>query len=460
MTRKSSISFYGGVGGATGANFLFSIGRRDEKPLRVLVDCGLFQGSSFAGEENRKTFAYSPASIDLLMVTHAHSDHIGRIPKLVKEGFRGPIYSTPETREIAGLMFDDALAIMRRESSDRKEGVLYEKDDVARAFLQWKTVEYGVPLEITTEVTVVARDAGHILGSAFFVFERDGRRAVFSGDLGNSPSLLVRDTEPLLRATYLVTESVYGDRNHEDKLTRREKLKDAVLRAIEQKGVLVIPAFSLERSQEILYELNNMVEENEIQSIPVFLDSPLAIKVTAVYKKMKRDFKSSVQSEIASGDDIFNFPRLRFTATHLESTKIDLVQNPKIIIAGGGMSEGGRVIGHEKNYLPDPRATVLLVGYQAAGTLGRSLLEGAREVYITGEKVQIHARIMSISGYSSHKDSDHLVEFIANSADTLQKVFVVMGEPKSSMFLAQRIKEELGVEAIYPELGSTAGVEF
>lgn len=460
MTDKSSLSFYGGVGGATGANFLFSIVRTNEKPLRVLVDCGLFQGDRFAGEENRKAFAYDPASIDALFVTHAHSDHIGRIPKLAKEGFRGSIYSTPETREIAILMFDDALAIMRRESSDRKETMLYEHDDVARALLQWKTVGYDVPLEISAGVTVVARDAGHILGSAYFVFARDGKRIVFSGDLGNSPSLLLRDTQPLERADYLLMESVYGDRNHEDKSRRRENLKQAVLRAIRQKGVLVIPAFSLERSQMILYELNKLVENGSLPAIPVFLDSPLAIKVTAVYRKMKHDFKKSVQSEIASGDDIFNFPRLKFTVSHQESQKIDLVQNPKIIIAGGGMSEGGRVIGHEKNYLPDPKATVLLVGYQAAGTLGRRLLEGVDEVTIVGETVPVRAKILSVMGYSSHKDSDHLVEWVSTSADTLKKVFVCMGEPRASMFLAQRIKEELGVGAIYPELGSTIEVEF
>ncbi len=460
MSNNSSISFYGGVGGATGANFLFSIARNAGEPLRVLIDCGLFQGDSYAPEENRKDFLYEPSTVDALFVTHSHTDHIGRIPKLVKSGFRGPIYSTKETRAIAELMLDDALRIMRRESFDRNGEILYEKEDVSKTFEAWRTIEYGVALEIADGTTVTAHDAGHILGSAFFVFERNGCRTVFTGDLGNSPSPLVRDTETLERANYLVTESVYGDRNHEDRATRREKLRGAVMRAIEQKGVLVIPAFSLERSQVILYELNNMVENNEVPSIPVFLDSPLAIKVTEVYRKMMQDLKQSVQSEIASGDDIFNFPRLKFTESHQESSKIDMVQNPKIIIAGGGMSEGGRVIGHEKNYLPDARNTVLLVGYQAAGTLGRALLEGEKEVKIAGEKVSVRANIMSVMGYSSHKDSDHLVEFVAGSADTLKKVFVVMGEPKASLFLAQRLRDELGVDAVYPELGSTVEVEF
>lgn len=459
MNKKSSITFCGGVGNATGANFLFEVSG-DSKPLRVLIDCGLVQGSQYAMDENRKPFSYNPADVDALFITHAHTDHIGRIPKLVKEGYKGPIYSTPETRAIADLMFADALNIMRREDSDSSREPLYDAPDVAAAFSQWHDLPYHKPFALPGGVSVTAKDAGHILGSCFFEFERGGRKAVFSGDLGNTPSLLVRDTEALQGAHYLVIESVYGDRNHEGRAERREVVRKAVLHAIEKKGVLIIPAFSLERSQMILYELNNMVEGGEVPALPVFLDSPLAIKVTSIYRQMKHSLKQSVLDEISSGDDIFNFPKLKFTTTSHESHKIDMVHNPKIIIAGGGMSEGGRVIGHEKNYLPDERNTVLLVGYQAAGTLGRSLSEGAKEVVIQGEKVAVNARIMMVSGYSSHKDSEHLVEFVENSADTLKKVFVAMGEPKSSLFLAQRIKDELGVTAVYPELGSTHEIEF
>ena len=459
MNEKPTITFLGGVGSATGANFLLKF-PESPRPLSILVDCGMFQGDRYATEENQKPFALDPAAIDFLFITHAHADHIGRVPKLIKDGFRGPIYSTPETKIISEIMFDDMATILEREAADRGVTPLYSRSETAQALRQWDVIPYHNSFSLPNGVTVTPKDAGHILGSAYFEFARNGQKLVFSGDLGNTPSPLVKDTEPLVGAKYLLVESVYGDRNHEDREHRVEKLRNVVLDSIKRNGVLIIPAFSLERSQVILYELNNLVEEGKIPSIPVFLDSPLAIKLTAVYKRLKHDFKPSVQQEIASGDDIFKFPRLQFTQTSQQSHHIDFVQNPKIIIAGGGMSTGGRVIGHEKNYLPDARNTILLVGYQAVGTLGRALFEGSKTVSINGEEVPVRAHIDMINGYSSHKDSDHLVEFIAGSRETLKQVFTVMGEPKSSLFLAQRIRDELEIEAIYPEQGSTYTLDF
>lgn len=457
--NRTTIVFAGGVGTATGANFLLNV-PADPKPFSLLVDCGLLQGETYATEENHKPFPYDPARVGALFVTHAHADHIGRIPKLVREGFHGPIYSTPATRELAAVMFDDMLKIMTHEARDRGTEPLYGSRDVSAALSQWHDLPYHKTHELGDGFSVIAKDSGHILGSAYFQFSRNGRSIVFSGDLGNSPSILLRDTEPLIGATYLVTESVYGDRNHEGKEDRREKLRQALQRAIERKGVLIIPAFSLERSQDILYEINDFVERGGLPSIPVFLDSPLAIKVTEVYRKMERNFNVSVRARIASGDDIFKFPRLKFTASVQQSERIDFTPNPKVIIAGGGMSQGGRVLGHEREYLPDPNAEVLLVGYQAVGTLGRQLQNGAKRVTINGKEVAVRASVSFISGYSSHKDSDHLVEFIGGSAGTLEEVFVAMGEPKSSMFLAQRIKDELGINAVYPELGSTYEIKL
>ncbi len=252
-------------------------------------------------------------------------------------------------------------------------------------------------------------------------------------------------------------ESVYGDRNHEPKDERRKKLKKIIADAINGKRCLIIPAFSLERTQMILYEMNEFFQNNELPSLPVFLDSPLAIKITKVYEKYSSYFNEMVRKEIAAGDDVFKFPRLKSTPLSQDSARIDMTANPKIIMAGSGMSSGGRIVHHEKDHAGDPHATILLVGYQALGTLGRQLEDGAPQVTIHGQLINVKARIEKIEGYSSHKDSDHLVEFVekANESKKLKKVFVVMGEPKASMFLAQRLHNELDVNAVYPEYGST-----
>ncbi len=248
-------------------------------------------------------------------------------------------------------------------------------------------------------------------------------------------------------------ESVYGDRNHETREARETMLTDVINRTIKRGGALVIPAFSLERTQVLLYELNRLVECNLIPSVPIFVDSPLAIKVTAIYKASKNYFNDHVQEEIREGDDIFNFPRLKYSMSGQDSMAIHKTPNPKIILAGSGMSAGGRVTHHEINYLPDPRSTILLVGYQSVGTLGRKLQDGVKKVSINGQEVDVKAEIETIHGYSSHKDSDHLVEFVGSTKETLKKVFVVMGEPKASLFLTQRLRDYLGVDALYPERG-------
>jgi len=445
---KLSITFCGGVGFATGSNFLL---QSPEK--KILIDCGLFQGGSVAHELNRAAFPYDPFSIDILLITHAHADHIGRIPKLVKEGFRGIIYSTPETKKISEIMLDDTVKIIDGES--RKEGVLplYEKKDVTQALGLWKEISYHTQTDIGGGFNVYLKDAGHILGSTMYEIKYGGKKIVFTGDLGNSPSPLLKDTESITDADYLIMESVYGDRNHEPKDERRNKFKEAVLDVIKRNGTLVIPAFSLERTQVLLYELNNMVEDGEVPSIPVFLDSPLAIRLTGVYKEMKSDFNAPVQGEISAGDDIFNFPKLKMIVHSNDSGHLHQKNNPKIIIAGGGMSQGGRVVSHEQFFLPDPKNIILLAGYQAAGTLGRQLADGVKEVSINGERVSVKAEVRMVSGYSSHKDSDHLISFVESTAPTVKTVFVVMGEPKSSIFLVQRLRDYLGVNALYPEKG-------
>ena len=289
-------------------------------------------------------------------------------------------------------------------------------------------------------------------------------KILFTGDLGNSPAPLLRDTEPVGDVDYLVMESVYGDRNHETREGRVNKLQEVVKDTIARGGTLVIPAFSIDRTQVLLYELNNMVEQKKIPSIPVFVDSPMAIRATDVYKASENLFNDRVKEQIKRGDDIFKFPHLEYTMRADEALHIDHAKAPKIILAGSGMSVGGRILSHETQYLDDPKSTILLVGYQSAGSLGRQLADGAKKVRIHGETIKVKAKIETLYGFSAHKDGDHLIDFVSTAGDEkgsgrLKEVFVVMGEPKASMHLAQRINDELGVKAIVPERGKPYALE-
>jgi len=455
MSKKLKVTFWGGVGSVTGANF-----QVEGEGFNFLVDCGLLQGVPESEEENKKPFPFDPVKVDNLFVTHAHMDHIGKIPKLVKEGFSGTIYSTPETREIAEIMLQDALKIMTNDSLGDESQLLYSQGDLYKTFTLWKTIEYHEETSIDNNFSVYLKDAGHILGSSMIEFNFDGTKFVFTGDTGNSPTPLLRDTEKIIDATYMVMDSVYGDRNHEPKVERDKKFKRIVEETISSGGALVIPAFSLERTQVLLYLLNNLIEDKLIRSVPVFLDSPLAIKVTEIYKRSFDNFNKEVNQEIKEGDDIFNFPKLHITKSSMDSREIVRVPNPKIIIAGSGMSSGGRIIHHEANFIGDSNSTILLVGYQAIGTLGREISQKPKYVEIKGETIEVKARIENILGYSSHKDSDALIDFVSNTKDSLKKVFVAMGEPSASVFLAQKLRDYLEVDAVYPQRGKSYELEY
>jgi len=457
-SKKYSLIACGGVGNATGANFLVKT-----PDMKFLVDCGLIQGSHFAVEENREEFPYKPSEISFLLITHAHMDHIGRIPKLVREGFSGTIYSTPETREIAALMLDDAVNLIDREAREKHQDPIYTKEDIAHSMFLWKTVEYHTPLDLSNNVSIFLRDAGHVLGSSIIEVTlrgagslgindaKKGLKIAFTGDLGNSPTPLLRDTEYVTDADYMVMESVYGDRNHESKDIRDARLKEILGNALRRGGTVVIPAFSLERTQVILYEINTLVEANQLPRVPIFLDSPLAMKVTDVYARYEKDFNPARKKDIAAGDNLFDFPGLKIVRHPDESAAIHSLTGPKIIIAGSGMSVGGRVLSHEAYYLGDPNATILIVGYQVPGSLGRKIEEKSPKLTVNGQNIVVRQHLEKISGYSSHKDSDHLVEFVSHALPKLRQVFIAMGETKSSTFLVQRLRDELGANAIVAE---------
>ena len=453
--NKMRLTFCGGVGEVTGANFLF-----ENNDVKILVDCGLEQGTKYCAPKNRAPFPYIPAEVDFLFITHAHIDHTGRIPKLVKEGFKGKIYSTPETRKLAVIMLEDSMKLLEKEAIHEGLEPLYNADDVRQTFLLWETIPYHTKTDIGHGFEVFFKDAGHVLGSSMIEFTLNGKKIVFTGDLGNSPTPLLKDTEKIVDADYLVMESVYGDRNHETHEERASKLEDVIEDVVKRRGTLIIPVFSLEKTQVILYELNQLVENDRVPQVPVFLDSPLAIKITDIYKEMSQNFNDKAKADLKRDNDLFAFPNFHITTTSEESKHILAYPNPKIILAGSGMSNGGRIVHHELNYLGDSHNTVLMIGYQAVGTLGRQIVDGTKDVKIFGEAVHIKARVEKIDGYSSHKDSEHLVQFVEDDAPVAKKVFVVMGETKSSLFLVQRLRDYLGVNAYHPKEGESVLLDF
>ncbi len=452
-TKKLKITFASGAGTVTGANFLL-----EGEGKKFLIDCGLVQNSKLADEDNWDPWIYDPKTIDILFITHAHIDHIGRIPKLIHDGFAGRIISTEATHDLARPMLLDTVNILSR---DKEHGLdaFYNEATVEKAMSLWEGVPYHQEINIDHGFRVTLKDAGHILGSAMVHFVYNGKTIVFTGDLGNSPSPLLRDTETLVGADYVIMESVYGDRNHEHRDERRKIFETIIEDNYKRGGTLIIPTFSLERTQELLFEINYLVEGKRIPQMPIYLDSPLAIKLTGVYRKHLECYNEAAQKQIAGGDDVFMFPGLKITPDTEDSKEILHAPDPKIIIAGSGMSNGGRIIHHEHYYLPNPNNTLLLTGYQSQGTMGRKIEDGAKTVRIFGEDVEVRAHIAKISGYSGHKDSDGLINFVENFANSAKRVFVVMGEPKSSLFLVQRLRDYLGVDAIAPMAGDVIEIE-
>lgn len=446
------LTFYGGAKTVTGANYLLDAGE-----IKILVDCGLNQGSKYSEDLNYEKFVYNPAEIDFVFITHSHTDHMGRLPKLFKEGFRGRVIASKPTIDLASKALPDNLNIITEEAKREGKEPIFELKDLEGVMELAEGFNYEVPIDLGGGIKAILHDAGHILGSTIVEIDFEGKKIYFTGDLGNPPTPLLQAPFFPKDADYAVVESAYGSRIHEDRAARKMILETVIRETLSKGGTLMIPSFAMERTQELLYELNQLVNHNQIPRVPIYVDSPLATNLTEVYKKYSDYFNKTAHHVIESGDDIFNFPGLTFTRTSDESKAINNVRGPKIIIAGSGMSMGGRILHHEMRYLPDSNSAILFVGYQVKGSLGRRILDGEKEVGIFGEKIAVNCQIRAIGGYSAHADQPMLLKWIqsAGSGGNLKKVFIVQGEEDSSSILAEKTKTDLNIDAVVPSQGES-----
>ncbi|MEX2090682.1 MAG: MBL fold metallo-hydrolase [Candidatus Paceibacterota bacterium] len=446
------ITFYGAAKSVTGANYVL-----EEGDLRIMIDCGLSQGSKYAEELNYEKFPYDPSEIDYVFLSHSHTDHIGRLPKLFKEGFRGQVIASKPTLDLARKALPDNFGLIKEEADKHGHPPLFKLSDFDQIMALSVGYDYEEKIELKNGVKAILHDAGHILGSTITEIDFSGKKIYFTGDLGNPPTPLLPPPHFPEDADFAVVESAYGSRIHENRSERKDILEKIIIDTINKNGVLMIPSFAMERTQELLYELNDLMNHKKIPYVPVFIDSPLATNLTEVYKKYPDYFNKKTKYIINSGDDIFNFPGLKFTRTSQESKGINDIPAPKIIIAGSGMSMGGRILHHEKRYLSDPNSTILFVGYQVKNSLGRKILDGEKTVSIFGEKIPVNCRVEAIGGYSAHADQVMLLRWVdtANLQAKLKKVFIVQGEEESSQALADKIKETIKIEAIVPSIGDS-----
>lgn len=445
------ISFHGACREVTGSCILV-----ETKKLKFLVDCGMFQGGDLSLDKNSDPFAFDPKTINFVLLSHAHIDHCGRLPKLYKEGFRGKIYSTAPTRDLTRLMLNDSCRIIAREASDAGLEPFFSEDDVTFTMKLFNDLPYNKEIIIGGGVKVKLKNAGHILGSCFFeVWIKEGKeekKVVFSGDLGNSPARIIRDLEKADGADLVFTESTYAGVTHESRQEGIKMIRRAITECVKNKGALMIPIFALEKVQEILYELNDLVENKKIPYVPIFLDSPLAIKTTEIYKDYEYLYDKESMKLIVSGDDLFDFPGLEFTASSEDSKKINSLPRPKVILAGSGMCNGGRIQYHLKFNLDDKNSQVLLVSYQVKGTLGRKLLTGSKSVSIDNLNIPVKAKVSVVNSYSAHADHTALMDWLKKIKNPKPKhIFIVHGEEEANEILAKDISKKIKTHPIIPE---------
>ncbi|OGN87625.1 MAG: hypothetical protein A2X23_01120 [Chloroflexi bacterium GWC2_73_18] len=491
------LSFLGAVGGVTGSQFLLETSR-----ARVLVDCGMFQGSPSELVHNRVAFAFEPASLDAALLTHAHLDHCGLLPLLAREGFRGPIHATGGTVELAGLVLLDSgklqeefvldqerwrarhpeRAVTEARERERLEGELlgdveetirgqppeivighdeplYTADDASATLPLFRGLDYDRPLEVAPGVSARFLDAGHILGSAIIrleVRERDGDEPVVlvvSGDLGRSGTPILRDPTAVAGADWVVCESTYGGRVHEPRDESLRLLAEAVRLTAGSAGALLIPAFAIGRTQEVVWELDRLVADGRIPRLPLYLDSPMATRATDIYRRHPGDYDDETARLLAEGESPLDYPGEIVTTSAAASRRIGEAERPCMIVASNGMLTGGRVVHHLRDLVDDPRAVLLFVGYQGQGTLGAHLQAGAEAVRIDGAERRVRCRVRSIGGFSAHADEPGILAWLdgfARSARRPRGVFLVHGDPAARAALAARITDELALPVRLP----------
>lgn len=425
----------------------------------VVVDCGMFQGGRYAEEQNAQAFPFDPVAVDALIVTHAHFDHVGRIPKLYREGFRGKIYCTPATNEIAMLTLRDSVHLLADEADRTGGEPLFGSEHVEPLEQLWQVIPYNTDFAPIPGMRVQFADAGHILGSASIRLEADGKSLIFSGDLGNGPVPLLRHAECFVGADAVICESTYGNRVHEPGQQREAFLRDAFVQNAKNRGVLLIPSFAVERTQEILFQLHQMHKRKEIPVVPVFLDAPLATNVTEVFRNHAELFNEEAKQVLGSDGDLFNIPGLHITETADQSRAIAEVPGPKVIIAGSGMMNGGRILHHLRHYLEFPTTTLLIVGFQVEGSLGRRLHQGEKRVRIHNQDVNVRAQVLSCGAYSGHADYPKLMQWLhCFQGQPPKHVYVTHGELNAALSFSASVQEEMQWESSVPSFGSSVSI--
>jgi metallo-beta-lactamase family protein len=456
------IEFVGGAGTVTGSSYILKT-----HEFTIMVDCGMFQGTRELRERNFLNLIYAPGEIDALLLTHAHIDHSGLIPKIVKEGFRNSIYATDATVDLCSIMLPDSAHIQEMDiewvnRKNRKLGrapvaPLYTVQDAEKAAGHFVLVRYGETVQVHPRVKARFGDTGHILGSAFIELwaEEGGKtvKIVFSGDVGTKDQAIIRDPETVGEADFLFIESTYGDRLHKSRQDTYEEFKRIILESHNKQGNIIIPSFAIERTQEIIFTLKKLFASGEIPPIPVYIDSPLAIGATEVFKKNRHLFDEETQRLMTAGDNPLEFPTLRYTKTADESKRLNEEARGAIILSASGMCTAGRIKYHLVNNLYRPESSVIFVGYQAEGTLGRKLVDGEKRVQIYGEDVAVKARIHTLGGFSAHADRDNLLDWMSTIRNNKLKVFVVHGEETAATSFAGSIRKRFGYETRVPRWG-------